>query len=120
MLCYLFKENIGTSQKLETLANFVHSKTGIPKVVIKLFFKNKQIQTSKDIDKLPSEANIHLKLYLFGGRTVTYVASIMLFCTAVTATSSFVANVVIEFTVTQNVLAIIHLLQTKAMILLKT
>ena len=67
ILCYQFKKNIGTSQKLETLANFVHSKTGIPKVVIKLFFKNKQIQTSKNINKLPSEANIHLKLYLFGG-----------------------------------------------------
>ena len=31
-----------------------------------------------------------------------------------------IVNVVIEVIVTQNVLAIIHLLQTKAMILLKT
>ena len=82
ILCYQFKKNIGTSQKLETLANFVHSKTGIPKVVIKLFFKNKQIQTSKDIDKLPSEANIHLKLYLFGGQDcdICGVDNAILYC----------------------------------------
>ena len=50
--------------------------------MIKLFFKNKQIQTSKDIDKLPSEANIHLKLYLFGGQDcdICGVDNAILYC----------------------------------------
>ena len=34
--------------------------------MIKLLFRNVQIQTNKDIEILPSEANIHLKLDLFG------------------------------------------------------
>ena len=71
--------------------------------MIKLFFKNKQIQTSKDIDKLPSEANIHLKLYLFGGQDcdICGVDNAILYCSDC---NQFFCSECFEFTVTQNVL----------------
>ena len=68
ILCYKFRRNVNTSIKLKTLTNFVHCKTGVPKVMIKLLFRNIQIQTNEDIEILPSEANVHLKLDLFGGQ----------------------------------------------------
>lgn len=68
ILCYKYKRNASNSQILETLINFIHSKTGVPKVTIKLIFRNVRIQTKKDIEMLPSQANIHLKLALFGGQ----------------------------------------------------
>ena len=62
------QKECGRLSKTGNTGNFVHSKTGIPKIMIKLLFRNKQIQANKDIDMLPSEANIYLKLDLFGGQ----------------------------------------------------
>ena len=39
------------------------------KLVAKFLFQNKLILTEDDIALLPSEANIHLKVDLFGGRS---------------------------------------------------
>ena len=89
--------------------NSIHSKSSVPKV-IKFIFRNVRIQT--DIEILPSQANIHPKLALSGGKTVTFVTSTMLPCTVLTAINTFVVNVVIELIVTQNVPTIVHLLQT--------
>ena len=53
---------------MDHLKHFVCSKTGVPKTVLKFLYQNKQIKTNGDIESLPMECNIHLKLGLFGGQ----------------------------------------------------
>ena len=50
--------------------------------MIKFVFQNKLLQTSKDIESLPLEANIHLKLGLFSGQDcdICGIASAALYC----------------------------------------
>lgn len=71
ILSYKLRKNIlCASHKpiVDNLKRFVCSQTGIPKTVIKFLYQNKQIRTNDDIDSLPMECNIHLKLGLFGGQ----------------------------------------------------
>ena len=53
---------------VDNLKRFVCSRTGIPRTVVNFLHQNKQIRTNGDIERLPMECNIHLKLGLFGGQ----------------------------------------------------